>query len=228
MNNKVVIGIVALLVIIGGVYFLSKKSSAPAPYSQSGKGRVVVAIKDAAQNMGTISSVVVTVNKVQLGSEENGWITVSTATKNYDLIALKQSNITSLYGDATVPAGTYNQIRLDISKVVITDNGVAHDAKLPSGVLKIDGNFVVKDGQTSTVVFDFKADKSIHITGNGKYIFAPVINLEVKGDVKVDINEKDEVESAEGDKEIDEDFGMDEKGEVKVNFEAKDLDFEND
>lgn len=223
MNNKVVIGIVALLLIVFGVYFLSNKSSAP--LSQSGKGRVVVAIKDETQKIGNISSVVVTVNKVELNSVEKGWVTVSTATKNYDLLALKQMNITSLYADATVPVGTYNQIRLDISKVVVTDNGVAHEAKLPSGVLKINGNFVVKDGETSTVVFDFKADKSVHITGNGKYIFAPVINLEVKGDTKVKVNEKDEVDSEEGDKEIDENFGMDAQGEVKINFEGVDKDF---
>ena len=178
--------------------------------------------------MGTISSVVVTVNQVELNSEEKGLVTLSTATKDYDLIALKQSNMTSLYADATVPAGTYNQIRLDISKVVITDNGAVHEAKLPSGALKINGNFIIKDGEASTVVFDFKADKSLHVTGNGKYIFAPVINLKVQGDVKVEVNDKDEVNSENGDSEINENLGVDEKGELRANFEAKIGDFEND
>jgi hypothetical protein len=216
--------VIVVLLIVGGAYFLSNKAA-----PKQGEGRIVVGITDPAQNMGTVSSVVVTVNQVQLHSETQGWITVSSDTKQYDLVSLNQSNTVSLYADASVSAGTYNQVRLDIGKVVVTDSGVTHEAKLPSGMLKITGNFIVKEGETSSAVFDFKADQSIHITGNSQYIFTPVISLKSESSVKVEINAKNEVKIIGGKTETDGDFEMDIKGEIRARLgDKEDIDIENE
>lgn len=224
-NKNIIIASLVALVVGASLYFLSQTSS----YNQQAQGHIVFGITDAAENMGSVSSVFVTVNKVEMHSEIDGWITVSNETKQYDLLALKQSGKVSLLASSTVPVGTYNQVRLMVSKVVVVRNGVSEEAKLPSGELKLIGNIKVNADQTSSMVFDFIADKSLHLTGNGKFIFAPVVKTQTRSDIRVKLKLDDEVEIAGGKEENDEDAGMDEKGEMRKNFELKDkLDIDGD
>ena len=245
MTNKnltilVIVGIV--LIGIGSFVFKPKDSSA--------RGNIVFGITDAAEDMGDISSVVITVNKVEIRSATNGWIAVSTTTKAYDLLALKQSGKVSLLVNTTVASGTYDQVRLNVSSVVVTRNGVAQEAKLPSSELKISGTIEVMADQSLSVVFDFIADKSIHITGDGKIIFAPVIKVTRQNNIDFELRSNDEIvikiksfddddgKDDDGDGKDDEEdddinsqnknyeehnYGMDERGEVRSDFELKGL-----
>lgn len=214
-NKNIVISVILVVIVVAiGAYLLSQKASAQ-------KGTVVFGITDAAEDMDGVSSIFVTVDKVEMHSTGDNWVTVSSATKEYDLLVLKQSGAVALLASSDVAAGTYDQVRLMISKVVVIKNGVEMEAKLPSGELKIIGNIVVNADKTSSVVFDFIADKSLHITGNGKFIFAPVIRIEKQGDATVELKSNDEIDIKDGEKEDDENVGMDEKGEIKTNFELK-------
>lgn len=213
-NKNIVILAVLVLVLIVGAYFLNQKNA-------SAQGKVVVGITDATSNIEGVSSVLITVNKVEIHSAGSGWTTVSNETKQYDLLVLKQSGAVSLLANANIDVGTYDQIRLMISKVIVVKNGVEQEAKLPSGELKIVGNIVVNADKTSSIVFDFIADKSLHITGNGKFIFAPVIKVNKRSDVTVELKSNDEVDIKDGEEENDENVGMDSKGEVKRDFELK-------
>ncbi|MEK6943421.1 MAG: hypothetical protein AABX00_05145 [Nanoarchaeota archaeon] len=85
---------------------------------------------------------------------------------------------------------------------------------MPSGQLKIIGNLTVNKDSTSTVKFDFIADESLHITGNGLYIFAPVIKLETREKAYV------KIERRENDDKDDEDF--------KANVEISDGEMDED
>jgi len=227
MINKNIILAISVIAILGvGVYFLNEKSS----YNPKTQGKIIFGITDAAANMGDVSAVLITVNRVQIHSEASGWVTVSNETKQYDLLALKQSGAISLLASSTAAIGTYDQVKLMISKVIVTKNGVQIEAKLPSGELKIVGNLVVNPDRTSSMVFDFIADKSLHITGNGKLIFAPVIKIKKQNDVSILIKSNGEI-NITGDKEDDdeENVGMDEKGEIKNDFELKgQLDIDDD
>lgn len=216
MKSKNIVILVVLLVVVFGVgaYLLNQKS-----FTQ--KGTVVFGITDAAPDMGDVSSILVTVDKVEMHSAVDGWLTVSSETKNYDLLALKASGAVSLLANANVAVGTYDQVRLMVSKVVVVKNGVETEAKLPSGELKIVGNIVVNADKTSSVVFDFIADKSLHMTGNGKLIFAPVIRVEKQIDANVEVKSNNEVDIKDGKKDDDENVGMNERGEFKSNFELK-------
>ncbi len=228
MTNKNMMWLVVVVVVIigAGVYFATRPMSVDnslnsTSYNPQTQGKVVFGVTDAAGSMGDVSSVVLTVNQIQVHSEANGWVTVSNETKQYDLLALKQSGAVSLLANANLTAGTYDQVKLTVTKVTVTKAGVVSDAKLPSGELKLVGNIVVNADKTSSVVFDFMADKSLHTTGNGKFIFAPVIKLRQQAGVNVAMKSGDELSITGGDKEQDDDFGMDEKGDVKSDFELK-------
>ena len=82
-----------------------------------------------------------------------------------------------------MPAGKYTQIRMTIEKVEIYFEGENEpvEAKLPSGKLKFVRPFDVIDGETTIIMLDFIADKSVTITGQGGVIFKPVVKLLVSG-----------------------------------------------
>ncbi len=229
MNKLVIIAVVVVLVAVGG--FIMLKQTGPQEAVKTGPGRVVVSVTDAALDMSNISEVTMTVNKVELHSEVMGWVTVSTTPKTYSLLDLKARGESALAGQASVSAGTYNQIRATISNIKVTTKaGAVSTAKLPSGELKLNGDIVVNSGETTSVNLDFLASASLHLTGNGLYVFAPVVHLEVRSDAQVDVNadEKDdkdtneEVEVEDGAVEDEVDAGMDVNGEVKEDFELKD------
>lgn len=185
-------------------------------------GRAVFMVTDAASSTGSVTAVKVTVDKLEAHSVAQGWVTVSTTAKTFDLLQLKETDSAALLADANLPVGAYDQIRLNISDVQVTASNTIQTAKLPSSTLKIVGNLTVTAGQTATAEIDFKVDKSLHLTGSGKYILAPVVRLTTKSDasVKIDADEKAEVNG--GATNTDETEGMDEKGEMKADFELKD------
>lgn len=219
MKNSIVI-VGALVVAILGValfYFGSNKNITSAP--AAGEGKVVFGISDAAMDIEGVSSIMMTVDSVEVQSGTQGWIVVSSSSKQYDLLRLKQSGAVAFLADINLAAGTYDQVRLTISKVLVNASGTIQEARLPSGTLKISGRIVVEEGETSTAVLDFKADKSLHMTGNGKFIMAPVINFKTQRRASVGKNFDETLKINGGENEDDVNVGMDVKGEIKNNFE---------
>jgi hypothetical protein len=186
------------------------------PGAVSGKGRIIVGITDAAANMSSVTKVKVTVQNVSVQSSTKGWVTLSTSPKTYDLLELKGKAYTSLLADAEIEPGDYNQIRLDISKVVVTDSSGDHEAKLPSGELKVIGDLKVESDSDSTAIFDFIADQSLHVTGNGAYVFAPVIKVETRDDADAEVDASARVRVSGGKVRTNMTVGMDEMGRVGV------------
>lgn len=181
---------------------------------QPGWSRAVFTIADKAADMGSVTAIRVTVDQVQVHSAAEGWVTVSSTPRTYDLLQLKASGAQMLLADANLSSGTYGQARLLISNVVITDASGPHEAKLPSGELKIIQDFELKANSTSAIKFDFAADRSLHLTGRGEYVLAPVVRFEHKEDADVEEKDNDEVEVRSGRVRVDAEFGMDENGRV--------------
>lgn len=164
------------------------------PASTSGNGRLVLVVTDAATNMENISRIQMTIDRIEVHSATEGWTTLSTNPQTYDLLALKAQGKWELAADAEIKEGTYNMIRMQVSNVTVTDNSGPHTAKLPSGELKIANNINVTAGRVSTVGFDFIADESLHLTGNGQYIFAPVIQIEARENATVSVDAENAVQ----------------------------------
>ena len=171
----------------------SSSSSAP-PTSASGTGQAVFAVKDAAANMGSVTSVQVTIDSVRAHAQGGAWTTVSTQTQTFDLLKLRANNSVQLLAQANLDAGFYDQVDLNVSKTVVVDAQGQHDAKLPSNKLQLKGLVTVKQGSTATATFDFIADESLHVTGNGEYIMAPVIQFDAKSDAQATVKSDKTVE----------------------------------
>lgn len=112
---------------------------------------------------------------------------------------------TDVLGVGTLEAGHYTQLRLTVDSAKIytqaETNGEPCGADLvstmttpttktpptteptefpvvvPSGTLKLNREFTVPTGGATTITLDFDGDKSIHQTGNGKYMMTPVIGI---------------------------------------------------
>lgn len=219
MRNKkaqagfiVLVLVILVLAVVAYFYFSNKDVFS----LNSEQGRVVFAITDAAAGLGSVSSVLVTVDKIEAHSEADGWTTVSTLDKTFDLIELRNSGELEVMADIKLKAEEYNQVRLIISKVVVVDANGGNEAKLPSNELKINANWVVEENKTATATFDFILDESLHVTGNGQYILAPVVQVETREGADAEIKSDNKVKINGGKIKTNARVGMDSEGKVGV------------
>jgi len=201
--------------------FLFLVACAPQPPAQTGstqqtgQGRVVFALTDAPANLEGVSAVRLSVDSIQVHSAADGWATVSSTPRVYNLLELKQKGISVLLADVKLKTGTYQQMRLDISNAVVVDASGEHTAKLPSGELKIVANLEVGEG-TSSALLDFMLDKSLRVTGKSEYILAPVVRLETRANADVQVENSGRVDIRGGRPVAVVEVGMDLKGNVGV------------
>lgn len=138
--------------------------------------------------------VFVTVSKVRVhkGGDategESGWSEiVLTAPRKIDLLNLVNGKLEDL-GQTSLPAGTYNQIRLvlvpnsgtTMANSIVPTGGTEIALATPSGVqsgIKLNGSVEVTGGATTEIALDFDACKSIVTRGNGSYGLKPVIRM---------------------------------------------------
>ncbi len=221
--SKLLVIVVVVVVAVGGLWWYTSHNSANPMTSNApmvgGKGRVVFAVTDAATSLQNIESVNMTVNKVEVESATKGWVTVSDKTQVFDLLKLKASGALALLADVKLDAGTYNQIRLNVTNVTVVQAGKSNTAKLPSGSLKIVGNLVVDSNNTSAATLDFMVDKSLHLTGTGLFIFAPVVRLTTQSKANATVESDNTVKIDGGKVDTDEEVGMNEKGETGEDME---------
>lgn len=152
---------------------------------QSGTGQLVLKITDDPDLNISKANVTFSMVTVHLGIFENdsgnetngtaGWYTVVNTTQTFDLIALQ--DVTALWGSANLSAGWYTQIRLYVDEAVLTIDGIEYNCTIPSHVIKLIKPFNITANETTTLILDFDVQKSVHETGNGKYIFKPTIKV---------------------------------------------------
>lgn len=131
-----------------------------------------------------LSAVDVTISNIEVHQagpeEETGWKTVVSGTISFELLELR--GIEAILGSAEIESGHYTQIRMEVENCEVTTiDGQTHNAKVPSGKLKIVGSysFDVEANQTTIVTLDIDAEKSV--VGNAPFIFKPTINVLVGG-----------------------------------------------
>ncbi len=218
MKKGIVWTAVALVVV--GVIFWATSSNNPASQPQQGQGRLVVAVTDAAADIQNVSEIKMEVSSVELHSQTEGWVTVTTSNHEYSLLKLRDQNRWELAAQENIKAGSYDQLRLMVSGVtVVKTDGSTATAKLPSGELKIMTDVTVRDQETATVGIDVKGDASLHLTGNGKYIFAPVVHVESRANAEATVAADNGVTISGGTVRSVVNAGMDVSGEVRNNFQ---------
>lgn len=159
----------------------------------AGPGQVTVLLKDAP---GDVRAAVVTISEVSLVGD-GGAVVLRDTPVTTDLLTLA-SDVATLVDAATVPAGSYGQLRFVISGGYLDVGGTIYASApgyegLPAGAtvggelqmpsygksgLKIvlpDGGMVVS-GDPQTWVVDFDVAQSFgHVTGADKWVMHPVI-----------------------------------------------------
>ena len=183
--------------------------STPAGLSGNGNGTVITRLTDAPFSSDSVKSVDIFVLRVDArgtdtdsantdkaltsdSASANGWTTLATPNASFDLLSL-QNGITATLGQATIPAGTYNGLRLiiDPSKSSVTlKNGmkltstsspsVTFPSAARSGIkVNLSSPVTVTDGGTTSLLIDFDVNGSFVQRGNtidkNGLLFKPVI-----------------------------------------------------
>lgn len=215
---KTIIFVVAGLAVLAVIIYLVivPKTS---DLSQN-NGGIVFAVSDKAADMGTISAINLTVDSLQIHSSAEGWITITQNDAVFDLLKLKATGAAQLLAQAQLEAGQYDQVRLDVKSVTVVDAQGQKSAKLPSNILRFNAMVEITEGATSSVILDFKADESLHITGKGEYILFPVLQVEAKNEVSVSISADERVIVSGGNLTSETAIGMDVNGDAKANLKV--------
>ena len=110
--------------------------------------------------------------------EEAGWLPLDILAGNETFDLLQIQGIEEVLAVTELEPGKYTQIRMTISNVQVRlGEGNLTDVILPSGKLKFVRPFDIVENQTTALLFDFDAEKSINIAGSGQIMFKPVIKL---------------------------------------------------
>lgn len=146
-----------------------------------GRGTLRVQMTDAPAEIQAVNLVVTEVSaRTETSDSTTGWQILNASAHTYNLLSL-QNGIFATIGEASVPAGTYTQLRLKLGAgSTITVDGVTYPLTVPSGMqsgLKLIGSFHVDAGGTTDILLDFDASRSIIQTGVGAYTLKPVIKI---------------------------------------------------
>ncbi len=225
--NKTLTIVVILIIVIGGIWYFSAHRGNNTPTatttpqtSTAAHGSVYLGITDAAANMTAINDIELNVSKVALEGDGGAEVVVSNTPQTFNLLSLNKTGQIMLAGNVDASAGTYHQVMLEVSSVTIDKkDGTKVQAKLPSGELRINNDVTVTAGQSSAVTLDFLASQSLHTTGKGEFIFAPVINLKNQSGSTVNVDANTHAMAVVGGNvDGQESVGQDVDGSVKANF----------
>lgn len=179
--KTIIRGIIALTLLAS----LGLAGASCTPVVQAKTGTIEVRVTDAPPEY-DIESIDVTFSEVQVHKAvddgEGEWITLEIVDGNLDLLQLQAEDVEALLASEEVTPGRYTQLRVIIDTISVTlgDDGEPPEVILPSGELKFVRPFEVVEGETTTILLDFDAAKSVVVTGAGKIIFKPVVKLAVQ------------------------------------------------
>jgi hypothetical protein len=147
--------------------------------SGAGTARLEVYLTDAPA---ALDSVFIDVRDVRVNystDTTNGWQSLGNVrTGTYNLLGLVAGRDT-LLGASDLSTGRIEQIRLVLGpNNYIVSAGQRHNLETPSAQqsgLKLNIHQDVNEGITYRLVMDFDAGRSIHETGNGRFMLKPVI-----------------------------------------------------
>lgn len=186
-----------LLLGLSGMMAVSacKKDNDEGTAGSTGTSQMDIMLTDAP---GDYEKVFIDLQEIEVNIEGSGWVKLTpTRPGIYNLLDLA-NGIDTMIASQQIPSGELQEVRLILgSRNSVVVNGVSHDLETPSAEqsgLKIKIKESIGVGAHYTIWIDFDANKSIVLTGSGKYILKPVIRAFLKyntGSLKGDVNPDD-------------------------------------
>lgn len=218
--NKIFLVVLVVALAVAGLFIFKnfKNENNSSEDGLKANGRVIFGITDAAASLQNIQSVIVEADELYVHSSAQGWTRVSGEAKQFDLLSLRQSGEIKLFADAKLNAGTYDQIKIAVNKVLVTKANKEAEAKLIARELKFPVKLIVDGNATSSIVIDFLLDSSLHSTVNDQLVFAPVTKVETRSQTIASVEGNSNVSISGGKVDTSTTLGMNESGEMKVDF----------
>ena len=205
----------------------AKKTNASNNNAGQTKGTMYFTITDGETTpAGNITAINMVIDKVQTYNEAYGWVTVSQVPQTFNLLQLKTSHQILLLAKASVPANkyevpqnTYNDFRIHIAKVTVTDSGNITAAILPANNfdIKTTGLFMYTN-TNSAAQFNVMGVKSLHKTDKGEFVFTPVITFDSRVNATVQVGSNNVTMVSFGETNASVNAGMDINGQIKTDF----------
>jgi len=165
-------------IVAGGIHFPNLRL----PSMVSDKGTLMIKITDAPVR--DLKYLYITIDSFEVHrNDTDEWISVHIDGDqvSFDLLHLRDKNLTK---DAAIDAlqpGNYTMIRMHIVEGLEFTNATLNDEagtviqlNVPSEKIKIPVHFEIKTGETTTIILDITAD-SVHIASNPDHNLRPVV-----------------------------------------------------
>jgi len=105
------------------------------------------------------------------------WITITVEEQTHNLLKLS-NGITAVLGEEELEAGHYSQIRIVISDAEVVNDGISYPLTISSGTLKFVCGFDIVPDESTELIVDFDAARSVHTTGKKEeYKLKPTIQI---------------------------------------------------
>jgi hypothetical protein len=186
--------VVAALLTAGALLLSACGDSPTAPSVGGTHGTLNVRITDGPYS--DARALLVTFTDVRVHRNDDAWITLpfveSAGSRTCDLKKLA-NGAQDVLGVGALAPGHYDQIRIDVAAATIYfDNksdgpacatriaaplGRNEPVTIPSGTVRLNREFDLASDSARTMVLDFDGDKSVHATGNGRFMMQPVITV---------------------------------------------------
>jgi hypothetical protein len=165
------------------------------PTHPSGTGAPSFTLRLTDSPFSDAKALLVTFSEVTAHRSGSEWTTVPFAppstSRTCDLKKLVGAE--DILGTGTLTAGHYTMVRLVVSGATIYfDNpsvgsacapaiappaGLSAAVEIPSAEVKLNRGFDLAADAAVTMLLDFDGDRSVHQTGNGRYMMTPVIGI---------------------------------------------------
>ena len=176
MNPKNAICLWAIFIVLGMTLFTScnKSKTADTPL---GNATLTIKMGDSPAGYDAVN---VEILKVEVNLN-GSWLEYSVISPGvYNLLQFTNGNTLLLLGPTLISPGSVSEIRLVLghNNSIMVD-GVTCELQTPSGQssgykVKL-GSQPLLEGFTYNLILDFDVNKSVHATGNNKYILRPVV-----------------------------------------------------